>query len=158
VLHVPPSVYAPHPVDSAAKSIHPKWNWHYKTLLQLRDRLLKTRSDHIEAATEPIKPDSMDFSDSAIAESERDMRLSELRAEQDTLYEVDQAIHRILDGTYGRCEETGTHIPAVRLRAVPWTRYSKAVEEKLEHQRAGRAHALGAGHSRRVSPQFAGSP
>lgn len=35
-------------------------------------------------------------------------------------------------GTYGICEESGEAIPAARLKAVPWTRFTREVEERLE--------------------------
>jgi DnaK suppressor protein len=63
---------------------------------------------------------------------DRDVLWAELGAEDDRLYEIDCAIQRIRDGVYGFCEETGAPIPAARLRAVPWTRYSRSAAEKRE--------------------------
>ena len=45
---------------------------------------------------------------------------------------MNQALKRIFDGSYGVCEETGKAIPAARLRAIPWTRFTHAVEARLE--------------------------
>jgi hypothetical protein len=53
----------------------------------------------------------------------------------DALYEVEAALSRIKDGSYGICEMTGKPVPAERLRAVPWTRYCRtAAEELLDSQ------------------------
>nr|WP_283938899.1 TraR/DksA C4-type zinc finger protein [Bacillus altitudinis] len=38
--------------------------------------------------------------------------------------EIDAALKRMEDGTYGICEKTGKDIPYERLKAVPYTRYS----------------------------------
>lgn len=38
--------------------------------------------------------------------------------------EIDAALNRMEDGTYGICEKTGKDIPYERLKAVPYTRYS----------------------------------
>ncbi|WP_428828402.1 MULTISPECIES: TraR/DksA family transcriptional regulator [Bacillus] len=38
--------------------------------------------------------------------------------------EIDAALKRMEDGTYGICEKTGKDIPHERLKAVPYTRYS----------------------------------
>ncbi|MBS4744645.1 general stress protein [Bacillus safensis] len=38
--------------------------------------------------------------------------------------EIDAALKRMEDGTYGKCEKTGKEIPYERLKAVPYTRYS----------------------------------
>lgn len=39
------------------------------------------------------------------------------------LAEVDRALERLADGTYGRCEGCGNRIGEVRLRALPATRW-----------------------------------
>jgi RNA polymerase-binding transcription factor DksA len=74
----------------------------------------------------------MHQADSATNEFDRELALSQLSAEQDALYEVEAAMRRILDGSYGLCEQTGKRIPAARLKAVPWTRFRREVEAQLE--------------------------
>ena len=39
------------------------------------------------------------------------------------LREIDDALQRIRDGTYGICEATGRAISKARLRALPWARH-----------------------------------
>jgi RNA polymerase-binding transcription factor DksA len=111
-----------------------KWQWHYRVLLSLQSRLLRQRGELLRAAAEPLEPHSLDEADSATDEFDHDLALTLLSAEQDALYEVNEALQRILSGRYGRCEETGRPIPAERLRAVPWTRFTREVEERLEKQ------------------------
>jgi RNA polymerase-binding transcription factor DksA len=41
---------------------------------------------------------------------------------RDTLVEIDAALQRIEDGTYGICEVCGKPIAPARLMAIPWTR------------------------------------
>ena len=41
---------------------------------------------------------------------------------KDTLAEIDAALQRIEDGTYGICENCGKPIGAERLAALPWAR------------------------------------
>ena len=41
---------------------------------------------------------------------------------KDTLAEIDAALQRIEDGTYGICENCGKQIDPERLAAIPWTR------------------------------------
>ena len=74
------------------------------------------------------------MADRATDESDQELAIGELRAEEDILSEVNQAIRPILDGTYRRCELSGKPISAARLRAIPWTRFSKAVKEAFEKQ------------------------
>lgn len=53
-------------------------------------------------------------------------------AEGDTLYEIDQALRRIYDKTYGNCESCGKMISKKRLDAVPYARFCIACQEKEE--------------------------
>lgn len=109
------------------------WSWHYDRLRALRGRLQAASGIHLAAAAEPLEPHSMSLADSASDEFDHDLALGILAQEQDALREVDAALRRILEGSYGICEETGRPIPAARLRAVPWARHIREVEERLEH-------------------------
>lgn len=113
-----------------------KWRWHHRVLLSLLSRLLREHGALLQAAAEPIEPHSLNEADSATDEFDHDLALAQLSAGQDALYEVNQALERIHNGTYGLCEETGEVIPAARLRAVPWTRFSLEVENRLEKKGA----------------------
>lgn len=74
---------------------------------------------------------------------DRDFALSRISAEQDAVYEIEEAINRILNGTYGICELTGKSIEPARLDAIPWTRFSLEAEEQLEKDGAVRRARLG---------------
>lgn len=110
------------------------WRWHHGVLQSLRTRLSNSFDAASVAAGQPLEPDTNDQADCATDEFDHDLAMSLLMHDQDALNEVDAAIRRIHDGTYGVCEESGSAIPASRLRAVPWTRYRKEVQERLERQ------------------------
>ena len=132
------------PGNSHLVRINSKWGWHYRVLLKLRERLLKDRGEQLAQSAERLEPHSMDMADSATDEFDHDLALSQLSAQQDALYEVDEALKRILNGTYGVCEETGEPISPARLRAIPWARFAKAVETRLESKGALSRRHLGA--------------
>jgi DnaK suppressor protein len=44
-------------------------------------------------------------------------------SERRILTEIDDALGRIEDGTYGICQGRGEPIPKERLKAIPWARY-----------------------------------
>jgi DnaK suppressor protein len=46
-----------------------------------------------------------------------------MRQSSDSLTQVEAALARIADGSYGRCETCGTAIAEGRLEARPWTAY-----------------------------------
>jgi RNA polymerase-binding transcription factor DksA len=66
-----------------------------------------------------------------------------LSSEQDSLYQIEQALDRIRNGSYGICELTGKPIERARLEAVPWARFSLGAEKKLEQEGGRKRAALG---------------
>lgn len=84
-----------------------------------------------EDATEPG-----DSQDHAADEVEMRDALALSDHARERLREIEAALARMADGTYGVCEETGEPIPFERLRAEPTTRYTVEVLELLEEERA----------------------
>ncbi len=66
---------------------------------------------------------------------DRDFALSLVSNEQEALSEIEAAIKRIRDGTYGICEITAKPISKERLLAVPFTRYSAEAQKQIERNR-----------------------
>lgn len=115
---------------------HPKWAWHDRALRRIRDDLLRQHEDHtqlIRTVREQGGEDTVDLANQQLAST---TLLAEIRFEEAELAEVNAALQRIRDGSYGICEVTGRPISAARLRAIPWTRLSR------------RAAALGGASSR----------
>ena len=67
---------------------------------------------------------------------DREFALSLATTEQDVLYEVDEALMRIEEGTYGFCEMTGVAIEKARLEVIPYTRFSVQAQARMEQGRA----------------------
>jgi len=109
---------------TGALDIPARWRAHYANLVELRERLVSEREAELAAAAEPIEARSLHQADSASDEFDRELALGLLSARQDALYEIDSALLRIREGTYGICEVTGRPISEARLHAVPWTRYT----------------------------------
>ncbi|HPA19423.1 MAG TPA: TraR/DksA C4-type zinc finger protein [Verrucomicrobiae bacterium] len=68
---------------------------------------------------------------------EKDFALSLLSQEQDSLYEIDEALKRIHEGNYGICEKSGKRIPHERLEAIPWARLTVECQAEMERARKG---------------------
>lgn len=96
------------------------------------------------AQSEDAAPDMEigDVQDDAAEENRRRQALDRSERDGARLAEVEAALRRMDDGTYGICEETGEEIPFARLRAEPTTRYTVEALEMLEEER-GRARLLG---------------
>jgi len=50
------------------------------------------------------------------------------------LREVERALEKVKNGTYGLCEGTDEPIGYARLKLRPWTRYSVTYKEELERE------------------------
>ena len=118
-----------------------KWQKYYKLLIELRGHVSDEISLHTaDTLKHSSRDDSGDLSgygnhqaDAGTDTFDRDFALSLVSSEQDALNEIEEAILRIKEGTYGVCEVTGKAIPAARLTAVPFARYS--VEGQIEHEK-----------------------
>jgi DnaK suppressor protein len=120
------------PPDS--QQVRPKWRRHFERLLKLRDHLLKQQKTELKQAVDESPTYSMHMADAGTDSYDRDLSLGLLSHEQNALYEVDEALNRIREGTYGKCEMTGKIIPAKRLEAIPWTRFTAEAEKTLEEK------------------------
>ncbi len=69
---------------------------------------------------------------------EKDFALSLLSQEQDSLYEIEEALKRLDGGTYGVCEKSGKRIPHERLEAIPWARHTVECQAEIERALKGR--------------------
>ena len=87
---------------------------------------------------------SLHMADSGTDNFDRDFALSLLSADQDAVYEIEEALKRIEKGSYGVCELTGKTIPKARLDAIPWTRFTVEAQAQLEREGALRQRRLGA--------------
>ncbi len=67
---------------------------------------------------------------------EQEFSLGLMAEEKKILAEIDMALKRFDEGTYGICEGLGIPIEQTRLEAIPWTRYSLEYAKKMEKGRA----------------------
>jgi DnaK suppressor protein len=111
-----------------------------RRLLKLRENLLGEIQDQTAEAREDIPSYSMHPADAATDSFARDLVLGLVSFEQAGIYEIDAALKRIEDGTYGVCEMTGQRIPWIRLEAIPWTRFTVEAEMEAEKEVNGNGH------------------
>jgi DnaK suppressor protein len=115
-----------------------------KTRLEAkRDELRSSIADLTEANPTPTDPieaglGPQDFEEVAVDFLETQQEQSILVNEQALLTEVERALQRISDGTYGKCVTCGRPIPEKRLEAIPWAARDIKCEEQLEQQNLSR--------------------
>jgi RNA polymerase-binding transcription factor DksA len=120
-----------------------RWRKHFDRLLELRDDIRRRKDCLEETAKEQQPVFSLHMGDAATDEYDRDLALGMANSEQSSIYEIDDALARIRDGTYGICELTGEPIERERLVAIPWARFSEGAQREVEASGAADRTALG---------------
>jgi RNA polymerase-binding transcription factor DksA len=125
------------------REVAEKYKRYYRILIDMRKTLTEGIERHSEESLKrSAKDDAGDLSaygqsmsDGGINTFDRDFVLSLVSSEQEALVEIDAAIKRIYDGTYGICEGTAKPIAKDRLLAVPFARFSAEAQKQLEKNR-----------------------
>ena len=95
-----------------ASKVPEKWRKYYDKMLHIKELLQKgSDAEHTE---------------------EDEILLELISNPKEVLQEIDAAIKRIFDGTYGICEITGEPILPERLKSIPYTRYSLEGQKQVE--------------------------
>jgi RNA polymerase-binding transcription factor DksA len=125
------------------KKVKPEWQKFYQRLMELREQLLAQMNGLAKESAQEMAGYSLHMADSGTDNFDRDFALSLLSADQDSVYEIEEALKRIEKKTYGVCELTGKQIPKARLEAIPWTRFTVEAQSQLERDGALRQRRLG---------------
>ena len=116
------------------EKIPAKWRAYHRHLSGLREELVR-RQIHLNDDALAEQPTfSSHMADAGTDNFDRDFALGILSTEQDARYEIERAMERIHEGTYGICEVTGKPIEKERLEAIPWTRFTAKAEKELERE------------------------
>jgi RNA polymerase-binding protein DksA len=75
------------------------------------------------------------MADLATDNYDREFSLDLASNERKLLFEIEEALKRIDEGTYGLCMECGNRITKTRLKAVPHTALCRGCQEKSEKER-----------------------
>ena len=107
---------------------------HFRSILleQLRQNSDRVRTDQaaaLEAAADDGVKDSVDMS---LQDVNQELMLSLGERESQTVAEIEEALLRIDEGTYGQCERCGKQIDERRLEALPTARYDAACQAAVE--------------------------
>lgn len=94
----------------------------YKQILQAKEQdLLKDIERARDEAKDPANEDVQDSGDQSTSDEQKDLSLAEVDRSENLLEEVQDALQRIENGTFGKCAVDGQPIEEARLNAVPWT-------------------------------------
>jgi DnaK suppressor protein len=96
--------------------------------VELSDELAKARSAEVETTEESTQ----DIADKAVSSYTREFLYSLTDGERTVLLQIDEALNRVDDATYGSCVNCGAPISEKRLAAVPWTPHCVDCQELAE--------------------------
>jgi RNA polymerase-binding transcription factor DksA len=88
------------------------------------------RKNKDDAATLDIS----NFADLGTDNFEQDFMIGLIENSEETLREIDAALQRIEDGSYGKCEEGDHLISKNRLKVIPWARLCIECQRKAEQE------------------------
>ncbi|MFZ7942828.1 TraR/DksA family transcriptional regulator [Neobacillus sp. 19] len=72
------------------------------------------------------------FADTASQLEDREVQFSIKESAQHILTEVNEALERIQNGTYGKCVDTGEEIPVVRLEVLPYAKRTIEAQKQFD--------------------------
>ncbi|WP_077328422.1 TraR/DksA family transcriptional regulator [Virgibacillus siamensis] len=130
-------------------------------LNELKNDLLSMRKnlkeqDSAEQAVEN-DPDELNVADNHLADSagafvDRQQQIAESSLNEEQLTQVNEALERISDGSYGICVDTGKEIPFERLKAIPYTKRTVKAENSYRRQQNQTATAADDNTSKLLKP------
>jgi DnaK suppressor protein len=112
----------------------------FRDLLLKRNKLLRGDLDTLEGETLKKGGDGAGdlstmpghLAELASDNSERDLSYSRMESQSEELKEIEEALDRIKDGSFGVCEKCEKKIPKERLRAIPYARLCVGCQGKEE--------------------------
>lgn len=105
-----------------------------KRLEDMRDQMttfVKEAKDSVQA-DQKQKGYSQHQADEGTDDFDRLVNLKLTDGEIKILWQIERALEKIEDGTYGICDITGEEIPIKRLEAIPYATMTVQAQEKLE--------------------------
>ena len=104
-------------------------------LLLQREIMLKGISSKTDASAAPVEVEGGDVCDIASSDRDMELRLRLNEREREKLRDIEEALERVEDGSFGICDKCGEKIPIGRLKAMPFTTVCvkcKSEEEKRQ--------------------------
>ena len=109
----------------------------FRTILQDSQRELPNGAQSREVLAIDTSPDELDRIQNSY---ERDYAIGSLERQAALMREVQNAIHRLDEGSFGVCASCEEQIHPKRLAALPWARFCIACQEAEDRTRQDRGN------------------
>ncbi|TNF27522.1 MAG: TraR/DksA family transcriptional regulator [Deltaproteobacteria bacterium] len=103
-------------------------------LLELKSQIMNSIAEHGNSDFHVDKDQTTEDGDQAQAYQDQNVAFGLRERDLQRLRDIDIALSKIDDGSYGFCEETDEPIGKTRLEKMPWARLSVEAAEELEKE------------------------
>lgn len=103
-----------------------------RSLLEERENVVSLYRHDVHAAQEILGEGVEDDEELASMDFDRDLLFALSEVEREKLRQIEEALQRMDEGSYGLCFADGQPIAAARLREIPWARYCAGHQELVE--------------------------
>lgn len=105
-----------------------------KRLEEMRSQVLRTLEGTKKEVTSPdeAKGYSQHSADEGTDDFVKNVSLEVTNKEMKLLRQIDRALEKIEEGTYGLCDVSQEEIPSKRLEAIPYATMTVKAQEKME--------------------------
>jgi len=101
---------------------------------EMKTKLLSELDSELRAEREGNKDEGMDTYDLASEERDREINFILSDRERVKIKQVDDALDRLDEDTYGMCESCGLEIAEERLQSMPFTRLCRDCQQEQEKE------------------------
>ncbi|MGG1575670.1 TraR/DksA C4-type zinc finger protein [Fictibacillus sp. NRS-1165] len=110
-----------------------------QNLIKMKEQLqkqqeLRENEDSLQESTGEISSYDNHFGDMGSELNDREMAMALDENQEEILEEVNEALQRIEEGTYGKCMDTGEEISYERLKALPYAKRTVQAQEKADEE------------------------
>ncbi len=105
-----------------------------QNLLEMKNKLVAEIDSELKAEREGNKDEGMDTYDLASEERDREINFILSDRERVKIKQIDDALVRLEDGSYGVCESCGLDVAEERLEAMPFTRLCRDCQQDMERE------------------------
>jgi DnaK suppressor protein len=105
-----------------------------QNLLEMKNKLVAEIDSELKAEREGNKDEGMDTYDLASEERDREINFILSDRERVKIKQIDDALVRLEDGSYGVCESCGLEVAEERLEAMPFTRLCRDCQQDMERE------------------------
>ncbi|MGH7913518.1 MAG: TraR/DksA family transcriptional regulator [Candidatus Binataceae bacterium] len=101
---------------------------------EMKTKLLSGMDSELRAEREGNKDEGMDTYDLASEERDREINFILSDRERVKIKQIDDALGRLDEGSYGMCESCGLEVGEERLQALPFTRLCRDCQQEQEKE------------------------